>query len=92
LKQFGADWGFWRWSSDSKSVLMAKIIAEPGEQPGVYRLNIGDAKWTLVALFNGVSVSSSPFENFLSVTSDGRPVMMSDTSVVQIYSLRWNPR
>jgi Tol biopolymer transport system component len=92
LKQFGADWGFRRWSSDSKSVLMAKIIAEPGEQPGVYRLNIGDAKWTLVALFNGVSVSSSPFENFLSVTSDGRPVMMSDTSVVQIYSLRWNPR
>jgi Tol biopolymer transport system component len=92
LKQFGSDWGFWRWSNDSKSILMAKIAAEPGEQPGVYRLNIADAKWTLVAPFNGVSVSSSPFENFLSITSDGRPVMMSDTSVVQIYSLRWNPQ
>jgi Tol biopolymer transport system component len=92
LKQFGADWGFWRWSNDSKSILVAKIAAEPGEQPGVYRLNIGDAKWTLVALFNGLSVSSSPFENFLSITSDGRPAMMSDTSVVQIYSLRWNPQ
>ena len=92
LKQCGADWGFWRWSTDSKSILMAKIAAEPGEQPGVYRLNIADAKWTLVALFNGVSVSSSPFENFLSITSDGRPAMMSDTSVVQIYSLRWNPQ
>ena len=92
LKEFGADWGFWRWSNDSKSILMAKIAAEPGEQPGVYRLNIADAKWTLVALFNGLSVSSSPFENFLSITSDGRPAMMSDTSVVQIYSLRWNPQ
>jgi Tol biopolymer transport system component len=90
LKQFGADWGFWRWSGDSKSILMAKIAAEPGEQPGIYRLNIADGKWTLVALFNGLSVSSSPFENFLSITSDGRPAMMSDTSVVQIYSLRWN--
>jgi eukaryotic-like serine/threonine-protein kinase len=92
LKQCGADWGFWRWSGDSKSILMAKIAAEPGEQPGVYRLSIADGKWTLVALFNGLSVSSSPFENFLSITSDGRPAMMSDTSVVQIYSLRWNPQ
>ncbi len=90
LKQFGGDWGFWRWSGDSKSILMAKIAAEPGEQPGVYRLNIADGKWTLVALFNGLSVSSSSFENFLSITPDGRPAMMSDTSVVQIYSLRWN--
>ena len=92
LKQFGGDWGYWKWSNDSKSILMAKIKAEPGEQPGVYRLNIADAKWTLVAPFNGVSVSSSPFENFLSITPDGRPAMMSDTSVVQIYSLRWNPQ
>jgi serine/threonine protein kinase/Tol biopolymer transport system component len=92
LKQFGGDWGFWRWSNDSKSILMAKIAAEPGEQPGVYRLNIADAKWTLVAPLNGLSVSSSPFENFLSITPDGRPAMMSDTSVVQIYSLRWNPQ
>ena len=92
LKKFGADWGFWRWSGDSKSVLMAKVVPEPGEQPGIYRLNIADAKWTLVALFNGLSVSSSPFENLLSITSDGRAAMMSDTSVVQIYSLRWNPQ
>jgi eukaryotic-like serine/threonine-protein kinase len=91
LKQFGGDWGFWRWSNDSRSILMAKIAAEPGEQPGVYRLNIADAKWTLVAPLNGLSVSSSPFENFLSITPDGRPAMMSDTSVVQIYSLR-NPQ
>jgi hypothetical protein len=44
LKQFRADWGFWRWSGDSKSILMAKTAAEPKEQPGIYRLNIADGK------------------------------------------------
>jgi serine/threonine protein kinase len=92
LKQFAADWGYYRWSADSKSILMPKISAEPGEQPGVYRLNVADGKWTPVAIFSGLNVSSSPFENFLSITPDGRPAMMSDTSVVQIYSLRWNPQ
>ena len=92
LKQFGSDWGFWRWSGDSKSVLLAKTNAEPGEQPGVYRLNIADGKWALIAKFNGLSVSSNGFDQLLSITPDGRPAMMSDTSVVQIYSLRWNPQ
>ena len=92
LKEFGADWGFWRWSGDSKSVLMAKVAPEPGEQPGIYRLSIADGKWTLIATFNGLSVSSDWSENLLSITPDGRVAMMSDTSVVQIYSLRWNPQ
>lgn len=92
LKQFGADWGYWRWSGDSKSILMAKTAAEPGEQPGIYRLDIADGKWALIAMFNGLSVSSNGAENLLSITPDGRVAMMSDTSVVQIYSLRWNPQ
>jgi serine/threonine protein kinase/Tol biopolymer transport system component len=92
LKLLGADWGFWRWSGDSKSILMAKTVAEPGEQPGIYRLNIADGKWTLIATFNGLRVSSDWSENLLSITPDGRVAMMSDTSVVQIYSLRWNPQ
>ena len=92
LKEFGADWGFWRWSGDSKSVLMAKVAPEPGEQPGIYRLNISDGKWALIATFNGLSVSSGWSENLLSITPDGRVAMMSDTSVVQIYSLRRNPQ
>ncbi len=92
LKQFGADWGYWRWSGDSKSILMAKIAAEPGEQPGIYRLNIADGKWALIATFNGLRVSSDWSENLLSITPDGRVAMMSDTSVVQIYSLRWNTK
>lgn len=91
LKEFGADWGYWRWSGDSRSILMAKTAPEPGEQPGIYRLDIADGKWTLVAAFNGLSVSSNGIENLLSITPDGRVAMMSDTSVVQIYSLRLNP-
>jgi hypothetical protein len=68
-----------------------KIAPKPGEQPGIYRLNIAHGKRTLIATFNGLSVSSDFLENLLSITPDGRVTMMSDTSVVQIYSLRWNP-
>lgn len=71
---------------------MAKIFAEPGEQPGVYRLNIADGKWTLIATFNGLRLSSDGPQNQLSITPDGQVAMMSDTSVVQIYSMRWNPQ
>ena len=92
LKQLEGDWGFWRWSGDSKSIVMEKTIAEPGEKPGIYRLNIADGKWTLVAPFNGLSVSSDWSAPFVSITPDGRLAMMSDTSVVQVYSLRWNPQ
>jgi len=92
LKEFGADWGFWRWSGDSKSILMAKATPEPGEQPGIYRLNIADGKWTLIATWNGLNVSPDFTGDFLSIASDGRVAMMSDTSVVQIYSLRLNPQ
>ena len=56
------------------------------------RLDIADGKWALVATFNGLSVSSDGAENLLSITPDGRVAMMSDTSVLQIYSLRWNTR
>jgi len=90
LKQFGADWGFWCWSGDSKSIWMAKTVAEPGEQPGIYRLNIADGKWALVAKLNGLSVSADPTVILLSITPEGRLAMMSDTSIVQIHSLRWN--
>jgi Tol biopolymer transport system component len=53
LKQCGADWGFWRWSGDSKSILIAKIATEPGEQSGVYRLNIADGNGLWLPSFMG---------------------------------------
>lgn len=93
LKEFVTDWGFWKWAGDSKSILMVRTSPEPGDQPGIYRLNIADGKWTLVAAWNGLNVSpDSTGGDFLSIASDGRLAMMSDTSVVQIYSLRLNPQ
>jgi eukaryotic-like serine/threonine-protein kinase len=85
LKRFDVPWGYWVWSIDSRSIYMAVI---PGT-PGVYRLSIPDGKWEFVTKFDGVNVTSDELENFLSLTADGRPAIMSDTSVVQIYSAKW---
>ncbi len=89
LKKFEAAWGYWAWADDSKSIYMAMKEAEPGGQPGIYRLTIADGKWNQVATLNGLTVSPDGFEGFPSVTSDGQLTMMSDTSVVQIYSAKW---
>jgi Tol biopolymer transport system component len=83
LKKFEAGWGYWIWSNDSKSIYMAMLEREPG----VYRLRIPDGTWTQVAKFDGLSEGTD--EGFPSLTSDGRLVMMSDTSMVQIYSAKW---
>ncbi len=85
LKRFEAPWGYWIWSNDSKSVYMAMLEREPG----VYRLKIPDGTWTQVAKFDGLSVGTDESEGFPSLASDGRLVMMSDTSRVQIYSAKW---
>jgi eukaryotic-like serine/threonine-protein kinase len=90
LKRFEADWGYWVWANDSRSIYMAKISPEPGEPAGIYRLWIADGRWELVAKFDGENISSEGFENFPSLTPDGRIAMMSDTSVVQIYSAKWD--
>ena len=90
LKKFEAPWGYWVWSSDSKSIYFAMTGAAPASDPGIYRLTIADGKWIEVAKFDGLTVSRDEMEGFLSLTADGRPAMMSDTSVVQIYSAKWN--
>jgi Tol biopolymer transport system component len=90
LRKFEAPWGYWIWSNDSKSVYIAMTAAEPGFEPGVYRLAIADGTWNQIAKFDGLTLSRSGSENFPSLTSDGRPAIMNDTSVVQIYSAKWN--
>jgi dipeptidyl aminopeptidase/acylaminoacyl peptidase len=85
LKKFDLPWGYWIWSSDGKSIYMAVISGAPG----VYRLSIPDAKWELITKLDGLNVTSDGSENFLSLTADGQPAIMSDTSVVQIYSAKW---
>jgi eukaryotic-like serine/threonine-protein kinase len=85
LKKFESPGGMPIWSSDSKSVYMAVISGDPG----VYRLTIPDGKWERTAKFDGLNINDQLEENFLSLTADGRPALMSDTSVVQIYSAKW---
>jgi serine/threonine protein kinase len=85
LIEFPAGWGYWVWSSDSKSLYMTMME----EQPGIYRLSIPDGNWSQVAKSDGLSVSTDAAEGFPSLTLDGRLVMMSDTSMVQIYSAKW---
>ena len=85
LMKFYSQWGYWVWSSDSKSLYVGMTEAEPG----IYRLAVTDGKWERVATMDGLNVSPDELEGFLSLTADGQPAMMSDTSVVQIYSLEW---
>jgi len=90
LMKFDAPWGYWVWSNDSKSVYLAMADAEPGFEPGIYRLSIALGTWKQVATFDSVTLSRDPLERFLSITADGQPAIMNDTSVVQIYSAKWN--
>ena len=89
LRIFDMPWGYWVWSNDSKSVLIAMRQAVPGKDVGIYRLTIADGSWRLVAKFDGLNNSPDGWEGALSLTSDGRVAMMSDTSVVQIYLAKW---
>jgi Tol biopolymer transport system component len=90
LRKFDGSWGYWVWASDSKSVYMVND-AGPGAGPGIYRLTIADGKWNQIAKFDGLNISADfgGEEGVPSLTADGKLAMMSDTSVVQIYSAKW---
>jgi len=88
LKKFEFPWGFSVWSSDSKSIYIVVKEAEPGAKPGIYRLAIADGTWSQVG-FDGLTLAHDPFDNFPSLTLEGQPAMMNDTSVVQIYLAKW---
>jgi serine/threonine protein kinase len=66
-----------------------------GEQDGqsyiaMELLAIADGKWELFSKFDSLTINSDGFESFPSLTPDGRIAIMSDTSAVQIYSIKWN--
>jgi len=85
LKRFDAPWGYWVWTHDSKSIL----FAQTQQKTGIYRLTLSDAKWERLAPLDGFNINTQTGEGFLSLTADGQPAIMNDTSVVQIYSLQW---
>jgi eukaryotic-like serine/threonine-protein kinase len=91
LKVFEHDWGFFVWTPDSKSILYLRGPNEVGvgEQTGIYRLTVPDAKWELYAKFTGMNPTLQPAQDFISLTPEGNVVAMSDTSVTQIYQMRW---
>src|ERR1700688_3425317 len=90
LKKFESPWGWNVWSDDSKSLYVDMIAPAPGIEPGFYRLAIADGSWKWIGGLDGLAGSLVSGEPFVSVTSDGRPAKMSDTSVVQIYRAKWN--
>jgi serine/threonine protein kinase/dipeptidyl aminopeptidase/acylaminoacyl peptidase len=92
LRVFEHDWGFFEWSPDSKSLYVMRGPDEiaTGEQTGVYRLTVPEGKWELYAEFKGLNPVMNGAQDFLSVTQDAHVAAMSDSSVTQIYRMRWN--
>jgi Tol biopolymer transport system component len=85
LKKFDAPWGYWVWTKDSKSIFLAQTQREVG----IYRLTVADGKWERVTGLEGINVADQLNQSFMNLTADGQPAIMNDTSVVQIYSLKW---
>jgi eukaryotic-like serine/threonine-protein kinase len=84
LKLFDAQWGFWIWSSDSKSIYMAMVQA----QPGMYQLTVPQGTWSKVSGLEGLNEPANAL-GFPSLTADDQPAVMSYTGVAQVYSLSW---
>lgn len=90
-KVFDHDWGFFVWAPDSKSIFYMQGPAEmAGVKPaGIYRLSVPDGKWERYTKFTGMNPYLQGAQDFLSVTPEGNVAAMSDTSVTQIYQMRW---
>jgi len=91
LKVFEHDWGFFVWAPDSKSLYFMQGPSEAGtgEQTGIYRLTVPDGKWELFAKFTGLNAFLEGTQDFVSITPEGNIATMSDTSVTQIYQMKW---
>jgi eukaryotic-like serine/threonine-protein kinase len=91
LKIFENDWGFFVWARDSKSLYFVRGPLEvgTGEQMGIYRLTVPDGKWELFTKFTGLNPLLNGGQDFLSITPEGKIATMSDTSVTQIYQMKW---
>src|SRR5277367_6271367 len=91
LKVFENDWGFFVWTPDAKSIY---VMEDPtsvgtGEQAGIYRLTVPDGDWKLFTKFTGLNVLREGLQNFVSITPEGNIAAISDTSVTQIYQMKW---
>ena len=91
LKVFQPDLGFFVWAPDSKSLYMTLDPQEAaaGEQIGVYRLTVPDGRWEFSTKLTGLNVLTEGAQDFISFTPEGQVAVMSDTSVTQIYQMKW---
>ena len=91
LKVFEHDWGFFVWAPDSKALYFMRgpMEAATGEQTGIYRLTVPDGKWELFTKFTGLNELLQGAQNFISMTPEGNIAAMSDSSVTQVYQMKW---
>jgi serine/threonine protein kinase len=91
LKVFEHDWGFFVWAPDSKSLYLMRGPSEvaAGEQTGIYTLTVPEGKWELFTKFTGLNALLGGIQDFVSITPEGDIATMSDTSVTQIYQMKW---
>jgi eukaryotic-like serine/threonine-protein kinase len=83
--------GNWVWSNDSQFLYFDMPDAGPGQVRGFYRLAIADGAWSRIAGYDRLAVIGNPGQGvFPSITSEGQPAIMIDTSVDQIYLAKWN--
>jgi dipeptidyl aminopeptidase/acylaminoacyl peptidase len=91
LKVFEHDWGFFVWAPDSKSLYLMRGPEEvaTGEQMGIYRLTVPDGKWGLFTKFTGLNPFLYGVQDFVSITPEGNIAAPNDSSVTQIYQMKW---
>jgi len=82
--------GNWLWLTDSKSLYINVLRRDRSVEPGLYRVSIADKVPHRIGSLAGIDTSRTSPDAFPSITLDDRVVMMSDTSVFQIYFLKWN--
>jgi hypothetical protein len=65
--------------------------AGPEQAAGIYRLAVPDGAWNQITGYDRLTVPATAGQGaFPSVTSDGQPAIMINTSIDQIYSANWN--
>jgi serine/threonine protein kinase len=86
LRGFPDQWGFWSWAPDSNSLYMTLFQGKASD--GVYRLTIPQGEWQKLTGAEGID-PAYPTEQFVSITREGQPAVMSRTGAAQIYLLHW---
>jgi Tol biopolymer transport system component len=91
LRSFDRPSGTWVWSNDSKFLYLNMPDAGPEQAAGIYRLTVPDGALSQITSYDRLTVVAIPDQGaFPSVTSDGQPAIMINTSIDQIYSAKWN--